>query len=173
LAQYGSNRTKSPASWARRKLRSAAIYEPRPDGAIQIADRYWPYERAPTDQQEEKLATYISHLKRAFLERRCVQSAFTAADERIATELFHAGLSITDAEHAILLGSLRKYVALINTGRGTPITSLRYFAALFDEVKHDISPSYWVHVERRVRDAERQWGGFAVPGKSDEIKVTK
>jgi hypothetical protein len=75
-------------------------------------------------------------------------------------------------EHAILPGSLRKYVALINNGRGTPITSLRYFAALFDEVKQDISPGYWVHVERRVRDAERQWGGFEVPGKSDEIGVT-
>ena len=156
-----------------RDLFQAEIGQPTPDGAIQIADRYWPYERPPIGQQGEKLGTYISQTKRAFLERRCVQSAFTAADERIATELFHAGLSITDAEHAILLGSLRKYVALINTGRGTPITSLRYFAALFDEVKHDISPSYWVHVERRVRDAERQWGGFAVPGKSDEIKVTK
>jgi hypothetical protein len=156
-----------------RDLFQAEIGQPTPDGAIQIADRYWPYERAPTGQQAEKLATYISQLKRAFLERRCVQSAFTAADEKIATELFHAGVSIADVEHAILLGSLRKYVALINNDRGTPITSLRYFAALFDEVKQDISPGYWVHVERRVRDAERQWGGFEVPGKSDEIKVTK
>src|SRR5580700_3994325 len=154
-------------------LFQAEIVQPMADGAIQIADRYWPYERAPTDQQEEELATFISQLKRAFLERRCVQSAFTTADERIATELFHAGVSITDAEHAILLGSLRKYVALINSGRGTPITSLRYFAALFDEVKHEISRGYWVHVERRVRDAERQWGGFEALGKSDEIKVTK
>jgi len=156
-----------------RDLYQAEIGQPTEDGAIQIADRYWPYERAPTGQQAEKLATYISQLKRAFLERRCVRSAFTAADEKIATELFHSGVSITDVEHAILLGSLRKYVALINNGRGTPITSLRYFAALFEEVKQDISPGYWMHVERRVRDAERQWGGFAVPGKSDEIRVTK
>jgi len=70
-------------------LFQAEIVQPMADGAIQIADRYWPYERAPTDQQEEELATFISQLKRAFLERRCVQSAFTAADERIATELFH------------------------------------------------------------------------------------
>jgi hypothetical protein len=132
------------------------------DGAIQIADRYWPYERAPTGPQEEPLAAYISQLKRAFLERRCVRSVFAAADEKIAIELYHAGVAIADVEHAILLGSLRKYVALINNGRGTPITSLRYFAALFDEVK-DISPGYWAHVERRVRDAERQWGGFKVP----------
>lgn len=146
-----------------RDLFQAEIGQPTPDGAIQIADRYWPYERAPTGQQAEKLAIYISRLKRAFLERRCVRSAFPAADEKIAIELYHAGVAIADVEHAILLGSLRKYVALINNGRGTPITSLRYFAALFDEVKQDTSPSYRVHVERRVRDAERQWGGFAVP----------
>lgn len=156
-----------------RDLFQAEIGQPTLDGAIQIADRYWPYERAPTGQQAEKLATYINQLKRAFLERRCVRSVFTAADEKIATELFHAGVDIADVEHAILLGSLRKYVALINNGRGTPITSLRYFAALFDEVKHDISPSYWVHVARRVRDAERQWTGFKVPAKSDEIRATK
>ena len=156
-----------------RDLFQAEIGQPTPDGAIQIADRYWPYERAPTGQQGENLGTYVSQTKRAFLERRCVRSAFTAADQKIAIELYHAGMAIADVEHAILLGSLRKYVALINNGRGTPITSLRYFAALFDEVKQDIPPGYWVHVERRVRDTERQWGGFASPSKSDEIRVTK
>jgi len=133
---------------------------PTTDGAIQIADRYWPYERALDRNKGEELATYISLLKRVFLERRCVSSTFTAADEKIAAELFHSGLPIADAEHAILLGSLRKYVALINNGRGTPITSLRYFAALFDEVKQDIPPSYWDYVAHKLREAEKQWSGF-------------
>jgi hypothetical protein len=156
-----------------RDLFQAAVGQPTADGAIQIADRYWPYERAPTGRKAENLATYIDQLKRAFLERRCVRSVFTAADEKIAIDLFHAGVSITDVEHAILLGSLRKYVALTNNGRGTPITSLRYFAALYDEVKQDISPGYWVYVERRVRDAERQWPGFESTPNSDEIRITK
>jgi len=135
------------------------IGQPTATGAIRIADRFWPYERMPTGDHDEKLQTYISQLKRTFLDRRCVRSTFTAADEKIATELYRDGVSISDIEHAILLGALRKYVALINNGRGTPITSLRYFVALFDEVK-DISPGYWEHVARRVRDAERQWRGF-------------
>src|SRR5260370_15841127 len=79
-----------------RDLFQAEIGQSTPDGAIQIADRFWPYERAPTGQQAEKLAPYISQLKRAFLDRRCVRSAFTAADEKIAIELYHAGVSITD-----------------------------------------------------------------------------
>jgi hypothetical protein len=53
-----------------RALFQAEIGQPTPDGAIQIADCYWPYERAPTGQQAEKLATYINQLKRAFLAPR-------------------------------------------------------------------------------------------------------
>ena len=133
---------------------------PTADGVIQIADPFWPYERVLGRKEGENLAAYISQLKRAFLERLCVRSTFTAADQKIAAGLFHAGLPIADAEHAILLGSLRKYIALINNGRGTPITSLRYFAALFDEVKQDISPGYWQYVARKVQEAERHWPGF-------------
>jgi hypothetical protein len=157
-----------------RDLFLAEIGQPTADGTIQVSDRFWPYERSPTDRPEETPATYISRMKRVFLDRRCVQSAFTAADEKLAIELYQAGVSIADAEHAIMLGSLRKYVALINNGRGTPITSLRYFAALFEEVQQNVAPSYWAHVERRVQEAERQWGGFEVPAwNRDERRKTK
>lgn len=149
-----------------RDLFLAEIGQPTGDGTIQVADRFWPYERSKTGRQAETLATYISQIKRVFLDRRCVQSAFNAADEKLAIELYHAGVSIADAKHAILLGSLRKYVALFNNGRGTPITSLRYFAALFGEVQQDVPPSYWAHVARRVRDAERQWNGFEDPARN-------
>jgi hypothetical protein len=136
------------------------VCQPTAAGAIQITDRFWPYEREPASQQAETPATYVSQIKRLFLARRCVRSAFAAADESLAAELYHAGISIQDAERAILLGSLRKYVALINNGRGTPITSLRYFTALFEEVKLEIPPGYWTHVARRVQEIERQWRGF-------------
>ena len=117
----------------------------------------------PNGSQSRDRRSGINQLTRAFLERRCVRSTFSAADEKLRWGLFHSGLPIADAEHAILLGSLRKYMALINNGRGTPITSLRYFTALFDEVKQDISSGYWEYVARRVREAERQWPGFEVP----------
>jgi hypothetical protein len=153
-----------------RDLFQAEIACATANGAIQIADRYWPYDRVSDGQNSKKLVTYISQLKRAFLERRCVRSAFTAADEKIAVQLFHAGLPIADAENAILLGSLRKYIALLNNGEGTPITSLRYFATMFGEVKQDIPPSYWEYVRRKVRDAERQWSGFPVSATQNQTK---
>ena len=129
-------------------------------GVIRITDRFWPYERARTSQEHQAPTAYVSQIKRLFLARRCVRSAFTAADEDLAAQLYHRGVSLQDAEHAILLGSLRKYVTLINHDRGTPITSLRYFTALFEEVKSEIPPGYWTHVARRVQQVERQWRGF-------------
>jgi hypothetical protein len=129
-------------------------------GAIRIMDRFWPYERAATSQENQTPDAYVSQIKRMFLARRCVRSAFSAADEDLATQLYHRGVSLQEAEHAILLGSLRKYVALVNNGRGTPITSLRYFTALFEEVKSGIPSGYWTHVARRVQEVEQQWRGF-------------
>src|ERR1035438_1177623 len=41
-----------------RDLFQAAVGQPTADGAIQIADRYWPYERAPTGRKAENLALY-------------------------------------------------------------------------------------------------------------------
>lgn len=77
----------------------------------------------PNGSQSRDRRSGINQLTRAFLERRCVRSTFSAADEKLRWGLFHSGLPIADCEHPILLGSLRKYMALINNGRGTPITS--------------------------------------------------
>ena len=44
------------------------------------------------------------------------------------------GVSLERVERAIYLGVARKYIALINNGQGTPITTLRYFEHLIDEV---------------------------------------
>ena len=52
----------------------------------------------------------------------------------------------------------RKYITLINNGQGTPITTLRYFEHLIDEVDQaDVSPNYWRHVMARTEQFERRW----------------
>jgi hypothetical protein len=65
----------------------------------------------------------------------CVQSSFTAADEKLALALHHRGVSLLHVERAILLGALRKYATVRQNGGGTPISSLHYFADLFEEVQ--------------------------------------
>ena len=97
-------------------------------------------------------------------------SSFTAADEKLALTLHHRGVSLLHVEHAILLGALRKYAAVHqneNGGRGTPISSLHYFANLFEEVQQEISPQYWNYVAHKVNRFE-QTELWAIPGRTLE-----
>jgi hypothetical protein len=133
------------------------------DGVIEIADRFWPYQRACHSASVTDPADYVCQVKRMFLERRCVRSIFTAADEQLAAELHRMGIPIVDVERAILLGCLRKYVALLNNGGGTPITSLHYFRNLLNEAGQKISPDYWSYVAHKIQVLERRWNGFEKP----------
>jgi hypothetical protein len=128
----------------------------RHNAIIEITDRFWPYQRIADPDASDDRADYISQVKSCFLERCCVRSMFTAADEKLAAQLYRDGVSIIEVERAILLGSLRKYVALFNNGRGTPITSLHYFTALFAEVRQEISAAYWHYVAQKIRALEHQ-----------------
>ena len=134
-------------------------------GAIEITDRFWPYERVCSTSRD--LADYINQVKRLFLERRCVRSTFTAADEKLAGQLYRNGVSIADVEHAILLGALRKYAALLNNGCGTAITSLHYFTTLFDEVRQEIPPGYWTYVAHKVRTLEERIARSTAPARAE------
>ena len=67
-------------------------------------------------------------------------------------------------EHAIYLGLDRKYTAMVNHGTGTPITTLRYFEHLIDEVMQaDSPPDYWKHVIARTKQFERRWRNLQAP----------
>jgi hypothetical protein len=130
------------------------------DGVIEIADRFWPYQRTCDSMPVTDLAGYIGEVKHLFLERRCVRSIFTAADQQLAAELHRMGVPIIDVERAILLGCLRKYAAVLNNGGGTPITSLHYFRNLLNEAGKNISPDYWSYVAHKIRRFEQLWNGF-------------
>lgn len=125
---------------------------------VEITDRFWPYERLPAQEAPGSLSIYVGRVKQVFLRRDCVRSAFTAADQNLAMQLFRKGVPIETVERAILLGSLRKYVALLNHGHGTPITTLHYFTDVFEEVNQlEISPQYWDYVAYKLRGLEQRW----------------
>lgn len=128
------------------------------DSMIEIADRFWPYERLHPKDAPGSLPIYLGRVRQVFLQRDCVRSAFTSADEKLVIELYRKGVPIENVERAILLGSLRKYAALINHGTGTPITTLHYFTALFEEVNQlEISTQYWAYVAHKVQVLEQRW----------------
>jgi hypothetical protein len=131
-----------------------------PGGVIQISDRFWPYQRRCDPSTRDESQGYVAEVRRMFLARRCIQSSFTAADAKLAMSLYRRKVSLSDVEHAILLGAARKYASLLQNGRGTPISSLHYFADLFEEVRQEISPQYWMYITHKVQTFEQQWAGF-------------
>ena len=101
---------------------------------------------------------YVAQVRRCFLERRCVRSTFTPADEELAAQLYRSGLPVADAERAILLGSARKYVSWTNHGIGAPVTTLHYFRGVFHQLRTTPIPSsYWTHITYTIGQLEEQW----------------
>ena len=135
----------------------------RQDGILEITDRFWPYQRRQEPFADDGQRAYISQVKSCFLQRICVRSVFTAADEKVAAQLHRNGVPIAEVERAILLGSLRKCVALINNGGGTPITTLHYFTALFAEVRQEVSDQYWHYVACKLRTLEQRLSHLPEP----------
>lgn len=126
-------------------------------GVIEIRERFWPYQRTCDSSASEKSQCYVAEVKRLFLQRRCVRSGFTAADEKLALSLFRRGIPLLQVERAILLGAVRKYSTVLQNGQGSPISSLHYFANLFEEVQ-GISDHYWPYVAHKVQTFEQTWG---------------
>jgi len=88
----------------------------------------------------------------------CLRCNFTIADQRLARDLERQGVSLEQLQRAIWLGCARKYVAVLNGQAPTPITSLRYFSGLVEEVSQTQVPdSYWQHVRSKAGQLERQW----------------
>ncbi len=134
------------------------ICRPAAGGWIEITDRFWPYERSAAGPPTASAAAYLQQVKRLLLERACVSSAFAAADQKLTLQLYQRGVPVNRIEQAIHLGCLRKYAALLNHQGGNAITSLHYFATLFEEVERlDISEEYWRYVALKVKKLERQW----------------
>jgi hypothetical protein len=140
------------------ELARAGICRFTAPGSIEIRDRFWPYQRSPSQAVAADPEAYAAAVKRMFLRHGCVCSTFSPADERLADGWRRRGVSLEQVERAISLGVARKYVALVNNGSGTPITTLHYFAHLIDEVgQMNVSPDYWRYVIARTRQFESRW----------------
>jgi hypothetical protein len=131
------------------------------DGFIEIADRFWPYERSTPPLAAQHAGAYAGKVKQLMLARACVRSVFSAADHKLALQLYHRGIPFQVVERAIHLGCLRKCAALLNNQGGTPITSLHYFNHLVEEVQRlKISDEYWSYVAFRLQRLEEKWSQF-------------
>lgn len=130
-------------------------------GRIEICDRYWPYEKQVTvaaAAADPEQVLYVARVRSLFLEKACVVSSFSAADEKLAVEWYRSGVALDQVQRAILMGCARKYVALFQQPGGTPIVALQYFAAIVPEVVGmDLNLNYWRYLAARVQKMEAQW----------------
>ena len=125
---------------------------------LEISDRFWPYQRHQPSGRSGPEAEFVQKVRGLFLAPACVQAGFSAADEKLALGMYRRGVSIEQVTRAILLGCARKYVAMLNAGTRTPITSLQYFADIVEEVKESAIPeSYWEPLRTKVTRMEQQW----------------
>ena len=126
---------------------------------LEIRDRFWPYQRQPTPERAlEPETEFVQKVRGLFLAPACVQASFSAADEKLALDMYRRGVSMEQIKRATLLGCARKYVAMLNAGTRTPITSLQYFADIVEEVNDAAIPeSYWEPLRSKMVRMEQQW----------------
>ena len=130
-----------------------------PQLVLEIRDYFWPYQRQQTPESTlGPEAEFVARVRALFLAPACVQASFSAADEKLALDMYRRGVSMEQITRAILLGCARKYVAMLNAGTRTPITSLQYFADIVEEVKESAIPeSYWEPLRSKMARMEQQW----------------
>jgi hypothetical protein len=156
-----------------RELVTAGVCRLNASDCIEIQERFWPYRRDFRHVETADSAAYVAGIRRLFLGHGCISCSFSPADERLAISWWRRGVSLEHAGHAICLGVARKYAALLNNGKGSPITALSYFEHLITEVAHaEVSPNYWRHVKDRTEQFERRWQ-TASRLKSTPIEETK
>ena len=103
---------------------------------------------------------YAEQVRRLFQTRRCVESSFSPADQKLAAGFFRQRIGLDQIETALLLGCARKYVALLNGKISGPISSLSFFQAVVEEVgKLQMSGDYTKYLRQRVARLEEQWLG--------------
>ncbi len=91
-------------------------------------------------------------------ERACVRPSFSTADEILARQWFSRGVTLERIEQAILLGCACKYVAWRNNQVHGPISSLRYFESVIEEIEQQkIDPEYWGFLRVRMPRHEKLW----------------
>lgn len=125
---------------------------------VEIADRYWPYEKRVSEAGPQE---YVAQVRRLLAAPACVRCRFTAADEKMARDLYQRGVSLSQIERAIWLGCARKYTTLLShpAAAPAPIASLSYFAAVINEVVAEATTSdtYWSYIRRKALAMEREW----------------
>jgi hypothetical protein len=134
-------------------------HNPTGQGTVQITEPYWPYRRGETQTAAAEAADpYVAEIRKMLDARACVRPLFSTADEILARDWFKRGISLERIQQAILMGCGRKYISWRNNQTHAPISSLKYFESILNEIdRQTISPDYWDHIRFRLQRVEKLW----------------
>ena len=121
---------------------------------VEIADRYWPYEKQRCESGRAGVCDSGSEV--AFRRRHACSAGSAQRMNNWLADLQQRGVSLAQVERAIWLGCARKYATLVANDAGpAPISSLSYFRAVIDEVVQEANTSdtYWALHSPEGRDA--------------------
>ena len=132
---------------------------PARQGTVQITPAYWPYRNLEAHSaSDDATDNFVSEVRRLLAKRACVRPSFSTADEVLARQWFDRGVSLEQVDRAIILGCTRKYVAWRNNQAHGPISSLRYFETILDEIaRQKTDPDYWGFLRFRLQRHEKLW----------------
>ena len=82
--------------------------------AIEICDRFWPYEKPPVEEFGIGQNRYVQRSRKMLSGTACLRVSFSTGDERLEAILYRRGVTLVHLPRAICLGGARKYVALLN-----------------------------------------------------------
>lgn len=131
---------------------------PVQQGWVEITETYWPYQRDDVPLAADEVDGFVSEVRQILETRACIRRSFSTADEVLARQWHARGISLDRIRQAVLLGCARKYSAWHNNRIYAPISSLRYFETIVDEIDHQkVSDEYWDYLAWRIQRIEKLW----------------
>ena len=137
---------------------------------------YYQVRAEPAGQEPESAGTdgtaYLEEFRRIFCDPVRGQRRFGPADERLAADWHRAGVSLETVRRAILLGSIRKPMSLLDRPDGEPGRSLRYFASPLEELRSEsFQDCFWQHPEFNLRSCDTSGSGTTDAPMLPEVPV--
>jgi hypothetical protein len=125
---------------------------------FQINPQYWPYQSDSNAPNAETSSPYVDSVRNSFLALGCTSGRFGPADQCQAQDFQQENIPLSVVEDALLIGACRKYISWLNHGPNEPISSLRYFQPLIEEVQERPFPSgYRDHLRRELEKLSSLW----------------
>ena len=127
-------------------------------GWVEITETYWPYQRQETPVATDVADDFVSGVRKILEARACIRCSLSTADEVLARQWYDRCIPLERIRQAVLLGCARKYSSWHNNKVYAPISSLRYFETILDEIdRQKISAEYWDYLGWRIQRIEKLW----------------